>query len=206
MANICNIEEFLLEKHVNLKEELMARFELVKDNIIMTVINTEKNPQLLAQVPHNNKEDLSLIYKVLLNKNNRGVATITVSNEHLKLWDITVEELHELAVKNSKRLLPSCINKMEPMYVITNLQYDNGASTIFYDDALERISEMIGTDLYIMPSSIHEVIAVSTDMGTPEVLSEMVRGVNSSMVSVEEQLSNNVYYYSAEKKNLTLAV
>ena len=95
---------------------------------------------------------------------------------------------------------------MGPMYVITNMQYDNGASTIFYDDALERISEMIGTDLYIMPSSIHEVIAISTDMGTPEDLSEMVRKVNGSMVSVEEQLSNNVYYYSAEKKDLTLAV
>ena len=193
-----------INKH--LAEELMARFDLVKYNIIMTVINTERNPQLLAQVPHKNKEDLSLIYKVLLKKNDRGIETITVSNEHLKLWDITVEELHELAEKNSKRLLPSCINKMESMYVITNLQYDNGASTIFYDDALERISEMIGTDLYIMPSSIHEVIAVSTYMGIPEVLSEMVRGVNSSMVSVEEQLSNNVYYYSAEKKNLTLAV
>lgn len=193
-----------INKH--LAEELMARFDLVKYNIIMTVINTERNPQFLAQVPHKNKEDLSLIYKVLLKKNDRGIETITVSNEHLKLWDITVEELHELAEKNSKRLLPSCINKMGPMYVITNMQYDNGASTIFYDDALERISEMIGTDLYIMPSSIHEVIAISTDMGTPEDLSEMVRKVNGSMVSVEEQLSNNVYYYSAEKKDLTLAV
>ena len=205
MANIENIENFLLEKNVNLEEELMAKYELVKANIIMTVINTERNPQLLAQVPHNNKEDLSLIYKVLLKKNDRGIATITVSNEHLKLWDITVEELHELAEKNSKRLLPSCINKMGPMYVITNMQLDNGASTIFYDDTLERISGMLGTDLYILPSSIHEVIAVSINEGSLNMFSETVRVVNSTQVAEKDQLSDNVYYYSAETKDWTLA-
>jgi hypothetical protein len=43
----------------------------------------------------------------------------------------------------------------------------------FMKSALSELSKKVGTDLYILPSSVHEVIAVSTDMGTPETLSEM---------------------------------
>lgn len=94
----------------------------------------------------------------------------------------------------------------QQMYVISNKEMKNGATSMFYDDALETLSEKIGTDLYILPSSIHEVIAVSTDFGTPETLSEIVREVNGTQVSEEEQLSDNVYYYSAATKDWTLAV
>ena len=48
-------------------------------------------------------------------------------------------------------------------------------------------------------------IAVSTDMGTPETLSEMVREVNGTQVSEEEQLSDHVYRFDAAKKTLSLA-
>ena len=76
---------------------------------------------------------------------------------------------------------------------------------MFYEDALSELSKKVGTDLYILPSSVHEVIAVSTDMGTPETLSEMVREVNGTQVSEEEQLSDHVYRFDAAKKTLSLA-
>ena len=37
-------------------------FDFVKDKIIMTVVNAEKNRELLADVPHENREDLAMIY------------------------------------------------------------------------------------------------------------------------------------------------
>ena len=42
-------------------------------------------------------------------------------------------------------------------------------------------------------------------MGTPETLSEMVREVNGTQVSEEEQLSDHVYRFDAAKKTLSLA-
>lgn len=214
--------------------EKFQDFDFVRNHVIMVAVNTERNSELLSNIPHYDKEDLSLIYKVMLGNIYGSLATITIRNEHMQFWGVTAEEIHEIALANTKKLLPATIQSMndvlsrmipkdklpedlkvvlfddipanQQMYVITNNNMINGATTIFYDDALENLSKKLGTDLYIMPSSIHEVIAVSTDMGTPEALSEMVKEVNSSQVAEEEQLSDNVYYYSAETNDWTLAV
>ena len=76
---------------------------------------------------------------------------------------------------------------------------------MFYEDALSELCEKIGTDLYILPSSVHEVIAVSSELGTPDELSQMVREVNGSQVAPEEQLSDHVYKFEAATKKLSLA-
>ena len=76
---------------------------------------------------------------------------------------------------------------------------------MFYGNALEELSETIGSDLYILPSSVHECIAVSTELGDPETLAEMVQEVNGSQVAPEEQLSDHVYHYDANTKEITLA-
>ena len=52
---------------------------------------------------------------------------------------------------------------------------------------------------------MHECIAVSTDMGTPESLAEMVQEVNGTQVATEEQLSDHVYRYDAKAKTISLA-
>ena len=93
----------------------------------------------------------------------------------------------------------------QQMYVISNTARVNGAASMFYDDALSGLAEKVGTDLFILPSSVHECIAVSTDMGTPESLAEMVQEVNGSQVDAEEQLSDHVYRFDAKAKTISLA-
>lgn len=213
--------------------EKFQDFEFVKNNIVMVAVNTQRNAKLLSQVPHQEREDLSLIYKVMLSRDLEGTATITIRNEHMAMWGVSADEIHELAVANTKEILPVTIQSMnevmremfgkdgmpeemaevmfeemaptQQMYIISNAAKVNGAASMFYEDALSDLSKKVGTDLYILPSSIHEVIAVSTDMGTPETLSEMVREVNGSQVSEEEQLSDHVYRFDAAKKTLSLA-
>lgn len=208
-------------------------FDFVKDKIIMTVVNAEKNRELLADVPHENREDLAMIYKVMLSKSSQGLATITIRNEHMKVWGVTEAEIHELAMKNTREILPVTVQSMgevlgefageagipedmnrslfadmpldEQMFIISNASKVNGAASIFYEDALSDLADKIGTDLYILPSSVHECIAVSTHMGTPEMLSEMVREVNGSEVAESEQLSDHVYRFDAETRKLSLA-
>ncbi|MCF0127103.1 MAG: hypothetical protein HUJ70_00965 [Pseudobutyrivibrio sp.] len=93
----------------------------------------------------------------------------------------------------------------QQMFIITNEARIQGAATMFYEDALSGLADQMGTDLYILPSSVHELIAVSTDMGTPENLAEMVKEVNGTQVALEEQLSDHVYKYDAASKQITLA-
>jgi hypothetical protein len=203
-------------------------FDTIKDRIIMAAVNTEKNADLLKEVPHTEKEDLSLIYKAMIGGDDEGMATITIRNEHMAHWGVTTEELHELAMENTRELLPVTVRTMDEvmrgflgedvagamfedvppegqMYIISNKENVNGAASMFYEDTLSELSEKIGSDLYILPSSIHEVIAVSSKLGTPEELSQMVREVNGSQVAPEEQLSDHVYKFDAETKKLSLA-
>lgn len=208
-------------------------FDFVKDKIIMVAVNAERNRDLLAGAPHQCREDLALIYKVMIGDNKDGIATITIKNEHMAMWGVTTETIHDLAMENTKEILPVTIQSMnevmremfakdgmpdeiaeamfadmpanQQMYVISNASKVNGAASMFYEDALSGLADRIGTDLFILPSSVHECIAVSTDMGTPESLAEMVQEVNGTQVNLEEQLSDHVYRFDAKAKTISLA-
>ena len=207
-------------------------FDFVKDKIIMVAVNAERNRDLLAGAPHQCREDLALIYKVMIGDNKDGIATITIKNEHMAMWGVTTETIHDLAMENTKEILPVTIQSMnevmremfakdgmpdeiaeamfadmpanQQMYVISNASKVNGAASMFYEDALSGLADRIGTDLFILPSSVHECIAVSTDMGTPESLAEMVQEVNGTQVNLEEQLSDHVYRFDAKAKTISL--
>lgn len=88
-------------------------FDFVKDKIIMVAVNAERNMTLLDSAPHQRREDLALIYKVMVGNDREGIATITIKNEHLSFWDKTVEDLHALAMENTKELLPAKILSMD---------------------------------------------------------------------------------------------
>ena len=60
-------------------------------------------------------------------------------------------------------------------------------------------------DLYVLPSSVHEVIVVPASLSAAGDLGEMVRSVNKEVVSEIEYLSDHPYYYSRERKEMLVA-
>ncbi len=203
-----------------------TEWDKVKETIIMKIINKDRNANLLETVPFAEFCDLAIIFQSLVDVDN-GLATITVADSHLEMWGKTVEDLFELAKVNTPKLLPAKMQTMndvmismgmpeellppfEPekeMYILSNEHSTNGVATILYDDCriLHSLASDIGTNLYILPSSIHEVILMSTNAGEPNVLSEMVKEVNGTQVLIEEQLSDNVYLYDRETNVITIA-
>ena len=97
--------------------------------------------------------------------------------------------------------------KMEEnmMWILTNECGINGAGTMLYDDQLQELSKRLNSNLFILPSSIHEIIAVSTEVYEADSLMEMVQDVNCLKVDVKDRLSNNVYHYDRDKHELTMA-
>ncbi len=88
----------------------------------------------------------------------------------------------------------------EMPFVLTNRKGVHGAAAILYPDCLKDIGKMAETGLYIIPSSIHELLIIP-DNGqvSPDSLKKMVEEVNINCVAAEEVLSDMVYYYSSEK-------
>lgn len=232
LADVYLKNESQVEEFANIGK-VFKDFNQVKDKIVMVVIGRERNAVLLSGTPHTNCEDMALIYKVLVGVNSTETATITIKNEYLDIWGVTKDEIHALAVKNTRELLPVTVRSLNEVmlekqraigvlpeemleemrnlpadaqqYVITNSTQANGAAAIFYEDVLSGLAEKIGTDLYILPSSIHECIAMSVNMGEAEGLAEMVAEINRYNVATEEQLTDHVYRFDAKEKTLKIA-
>ena len=85
------------------------------------------------------------------------------------------------------------------MFVLTNSSRCNGAAALLYEKALDHAANHIGSNFYILPSSIHEVILLpDEDDLNPAGLVEMVKEINAHDVAPTEKLSDTVYYYDAE--------
>ena len=96
---------------------------------------------------------------------------------------------------------------MVPMYVLSNKSKLNGSGCIFYHNLLHNLCEKLECDLYILPSSIHEVILLLDDeyVQSSEELREMVRETNRMVVDQEEVLSDHIYHYDREKDEIRIA-
>ena len=87
-----------------------------------------------------------------------------------------------------KEIAEEMFSSMSPqdaptMWIITNDRGVNGAVNMLYDENLQHLAKELKDDLYILPSSIHEVICIPASMGDPKVLAEMVQEVNATVVS-----------------------
>lgn len=204
-----------------------------KDNIVMQLVNTVQNKDLLKEMPHREYQDLSIIYRWLIDNDRKGISSTMITADFAEKLGMDEEQLFEAAAVNTKTLLPVTIRPMDEiiremsingdmqeeivamidekvpddkmMYVISNNQGINGAVSMLYEDCLHKLAEKLGSDLYIMPSSLHEVIAVSTNRKDPNDLARMVEEINMDQVPLRERLSNQVYYYDKELRKLSLA-
>lgn len=82
------------------------------------------------------------------------------------------------------------------MYVLSNEGKTWGAVSMLCEEALREIANEVEDDLYILPSSVHEVIVIPAGVSnTTEHLREMVEEVNRTHVEREDVLSDHVYRY-----------
>ena len=59
-------------------------YEYIKKKLVLKMVNTEKNRELLQEIPHVNYLDLSMIFQIILTIDGcEDNATITVTNQHV---------------------------------------------------------------------------------------------------------------------------
>ena len=181
-------------------------------------------------------DDLAVLFYILVsNDAEGGTATITVRNNMSDLWGVSADELFKIALVNTQRLFRGTVKSMAsvmmelladrldeegcrefydmavsendvPMYVCTNTSKINGAGVILYENLLKDFAQKVGTDFYILPSSVHETLLIPvSDQFDVDTLRAMVCEVNMTQVAPEEQLSDQVYLYSRECDQIRIA-
>lgn len=234
LEEICHIIcDVFLEVRLNhpVDPRFFTDFEQAKDHMIYQLVNYDKNVSRLSDIPHIRYLDLVIIFCCMLRLENGETATILIRNEHLQLWQTDLETVKKQAFDNTPRLLPAYIQPITdairdlmesneslerllplleedaapPLYVLTNETQMCGAACMLYPSLLAEFSDSVGKDLYILPSSIHEVLLLPTDTRcADEELRALVQNVNREQLPLTQQLSDTVYFYSREAKGLIL--
>lgn len=196
-------------------------YEAVREKLYIRVVNTERNEEWLKGIPHKDVYDLSITYAMQVGE----CETIAVSDDLLKKWNITLDQLIADATENAAKTKPVISQSMfdvmtsEPAmpgltalvpedgdpYIITCEDKCFGAAVLFYPNMLQDIAAKLEDNYYILPSSIHEVIVIPAKaVDDVEALKRMVREVNESgTVEEDDLLSYSVYFYNGTE--LTIA-
>lgn len=196
----------------------------VKNRLYLRVVSTEMNREVLETTIHKEILDLSaVVYVRLDHPSGDGVASVMVRKEHLALWQQCEEDVYALALHNTRQenisfvsitnsisgmlseeerelLFDDKLMAMEsPLFVLTNEAKLFGAVYMFLPEVMDEIADEKGDDLYILPSSIHEILILKTsELDDPPRLQHMVQDINEMQVPIEQRLSNHVYRYSKE--------
>ncbi|MBO6308221.1 MAG: hypothetical protein J6N70_05155 [Oribacterium sp.] len=210
----------------NVDVQDLTNYEVMKNKLSMDVVSADRNAEMLSHIPHEKIEDMAVVYRLVLDTKDSGNGTILVTNNLMDQFGVTQEQLHEDAMINAPEIRPSEIKGMsemlsemmgvdmdpgmdsldDKMFVATVPDKIHGAGVIAYPNFFEDAAEKIGGDYFVLPSSIHEVLLVK-DNGemTAKDLEAMVREVNATQVSPEEQLTDNVYHYDSKNHVFEMA-
>lgn len=196
--------------------------------VVFRLIQQKQNRELLEDLPHIPFLDLAIVFYLLLPCGDHAMTgSALIRHEHLRSWHMTVQDLADLARENTPRLLKQELLPMEemlrqlltpeaaealftddrkercPLYVLTNRLQLYGAGCMLYDGVLETFATARGCDLYVLPSSVHEVLLMPvSEKFSKEELDEMILQVNREHVSREDILSDHVYRYSLKDRKL----
>lgn len=173
-----------------------------RENIVHMLISTEMNIELLKTVPHREFLDLSVIYRLAIpDPDGCGYTTALITNDMLSELEVTVEELDELAEKNSRKELPTQVFNIGPfLSMMTTEAKMYGAINLLRLDEIRKVADKMNGNLYILPSSVHDLMVLKDNKQYSEGgFFEMVKSGNKECNAIDENLSANIYYYDRTK-------
>ena len=191
------------ERHATL--DLMD-YDSIKDKIVCKLINLDRNIEFLQDKAHSFVSDLAVIYQIEIMNDESGCTAHTITKRLLESYNVTVEQLHEQAISNmrNRKFLFEKLSEFmgwqypgveDHLWILTSKNFVNGASLILIPEVRDKILRQLG-DVYIMPSSIYEMLIVKKSLGFHEdEINSTIRDGNKR-VQMEEYLSSHAYQLS----------
>ncbi len=191
--------------------------DFIRSNCCFRLVNKEMNKELYEGIVRKDFLDLMAIVRVYINEN----MTFMLKKEMIDTLGMTEQEVLEAAEKNTRstfesKSLISLLGEItgedlsddeqdedEMMTVLTNKNKLYGATYMMFADMLQAHANKIGQDFFVLPSSIHECIAVPAGACEVGYLKYMVCEVNRTKLVAEEVLSDSVYLFSKDQGRLT---
>lgn len=208
---------------------LYDNYDAIRHQIIFRLVNYERNEELLTSCPYLPFCDLAITFRWLVHSDSSGIASALITNKEMELWNITLEELYQTASINTRRLFPATIQPIQQLlseyldkdadiqelldqtpdelqlFILSNEPRINGSTSMIYDGILADFAKKIKKDLYILPSSIHEVLLIpATKEIEEQALLNLVRDANRTVVGLPDILSDSIYRFDSKHNRIIM--
>ena len=143
----------------------------IKEKIVCKLINEEANQQFIQDKPYFKLEDLAIVYQILMDKTGEGTATITITDNLMDGYGITLEELHDQALQNMDTLQPHSFKGMNET-VAEMISVDIAREqNVGMDEAKEMAMQMIPD----IPDTMYVPTNDTTVNGAAAILNDDIR-------------------------------
>ena len=212
LAAIDIYEVYMASRKENLDMSFFKDYEQIKYRLKAKLVNSINTDVAGISAADYGYSDLKIVPYVNLEEFG---GNITVLPEHLDIWNVNIETVIDQALENIKNdivimnmsefmtdkcgipkdLAEVMFTGIDRFLVVTNSKMMFGAITAIV--AKDLISEKMNGDYIVLPSSVHEIICVSKELGSANEFVNMVNEVNRTCVDAKDVLSDKVYEIAA---------
>lgn len=203
--------------------ESLHDFDSAEASVCYRLANLDRIRSQSTPIPHMPFLDLAIIFYVSFAED-EWFTTIAVTETLMQSWGISdASWLYTVAHRNTCRLFPARMESMTsllhsllpeqemiddiplPLFVLSNSRRMYGSTVILYKGLLKSSAGVLGDDLIIIPSSIHELILLpASACNSAESIKDMVLYANRTVLDADDVLSDAVYYYDRKRDKLKI--
>lgn len=193
---------------------IMKSYETAKEYITMRLVAKKNIPNKAIYIPY---FDMRIIFAAVFYIDEDQWGAVIINESLAETWGVTAKQLLEGAEETTPKLLEAKVLSIaeilgmpldiaSPFDVLTNTNKMFGAATILYEGMLEQIAETKGSNFYIIPSSVHEVLILPYDDFISKAdLINTIGLVNNDVIEPNQFLSNSLFYYDRKAKEVRIA-
>ena len=191
-------------------------YQKIRKYLFVKPLNKKAHSLELEDAVHKDVGDIACVVYMMLSNTNEYFC-VKIKNQHLKQWKMTKEAVMEEALKNTCQMTPPfiytngknksggsfmdngafCLSKSDKVMGVqlcTNAK-ENGAVSVFFPGVLQRLAQLMGSDLYILFTSVHEAMIHPKRMFCPEDLERILKETLKEATLDEDFLTDEIYYY-----------
>ena len=148
--------------------------------------------------------DLELYFRVEVVDPDGNAGSYILTERILEKTGLKLGEIKRLSKLNANVVVQSLgelVNAEEDnsLYVLTSERKTHGAGgAMVATEMLSALAKSLGeNELFIIPSSIHEILAIPCKGMDEKGINEIIQNINQSEVAQEERLADHVYKFNA---------
>ena len=223
-------EEIEKLKTVGMLEGKMTpdSYQKIKKYLFVKPLNKKAHSLELEDAVHKDVGDIACVVYMMLSNTNEYFC-VKIKNQHLKQWKMTKEAVMEEALKNTCQMTPPfiytngknksggsfmdngafCLSKSDKVMGVqlcTNAK-ENGAVSVFSPGVLQRLAQLMESDLYILFTSRNESSIYSVNESNLEDIKDELHIMETDYdngIWYEDSLSEELYYYSRIEDKLSV--